>query len=220
MRLFGLEKEFFVRTKAAEGPASVVLVPAGVGYDACGYIGEARGQPFADIHDAVGSLKADYARNLRAVHKDPALYVDDSPLAFISNSLRLEASRKFAKGLTSFQNIYGHENHKARYARGERTAGVHLSVTTSTTFSYTEAVRLDNGKVRVLPRTRRYNQPWDFVQFIRYLDKRFVNEIKEARRMPGFYEIKSDGRIEYRSLPSNINLSALADAVADYKWET
>lgn len=216
MRQFGLEKEFFVRSKSV-GEGEVVLVPEGVGRDACGYIGEARGKPHSDIYDAVHSLQADYARNIRVVHKNRALFVDDSPLAKISTKLRLEASRKYAKGLTAFRNIYGHENHRARYASGERTAGVHLSVTDS----YQQVSHTYSTKEKVLrEHVRTYNQPWDFVRFFRYLDQKFAKEIKEARRMPGFYEIKADGRIEYRSLPSNINLSALADAVADYKWET
>jgi hypothetical protein len=46
---------------------------------------------------------------------------------------------------------------------------------------------------------------------------KFAKEIAGARRRPGFYEIKSDGRIEYRSLPNTINkhklISVLKEAI-------
>ena len=50
---------------------------------------------------------------------------------------------------------------------------------------------------------------FDFVQIIRKLDEAFKGEIKAAKRLPGFYEIKPDRRVEYRSLPNDVDLGKI-----------
>jgi hypothetical protein len=37
-------------------------------------------------------------------------------------------------------------------------------------------------------------------------DNTFKDEIRKSGRNPGFYEVKGDGRIEYRSLPNNVDM--------------
>lgn len=44
---------------------------------------------------------------------------------------------------------------------------------------------------------------FDFVPYIRRLDKEFKAEISASGRQPGFYAVKGD-RVEYRSLPSSV----------------
>ena len=93
------------------------------------------------------------------------------------------------------------------------TAGIHLSVTdeqTETVMSYDR----DGGQNN---KTVSHNVLWDFSSLFRLLDKMFVNEIKDSKRNPGFYELKYDGRIEYRSLPTNIDYGKLIDVV--HEWE-
>jgi hypothetical protein len=53
---------------------------------------------------------------------------------------------------------------------------------------------------------------FDFVKIVRSLDKIFEKEIKDAKRIPGFYEMKSHG-FEYRSLPCSIDLDKVVDAL-------
>lgn len=57
------------------------------------------------------------------------------------------------------------------------------------------------------------NECFDYITIFKKLDEAFAEEIKEAKRLPGFYEIKSDGRIEYRSLPSNVSLFKVIDVI-------
>lgn len=45
---------------------------------------------------------------------------------------------------------------------------------------------------------------FDYVPIIRALDKEFAAEIADAKRQPGFYALKDDKRIEYRSLPNSV----------------
>lgn len=57
---------------------------------------------------------------------------------------------------------------------------------------------------------------FDFVEIIRNLDSEFKDEITTANRQPGFYSVKDDIRVEYRSLPnfvSQINPTTLINRI-------
>ena len=196
MRLkIGLEKEFFCLD--AEGNPCVV--PAGMAADSCGWLVEARGEAFFDITDAVYSLKADEYK-LQKLAAVKGVTLDDVPVKKVSRTVRTSAARSYDKGLIKYRNLYGYENHKNTLA--EAVAGVHLSFTNPGTVS------LGDGKA-----DRTYYKNFDWVQIFLALDKAFAVEIKAAKRNPGFYEIKSDGRIEYRSLPSNVDLDKVIDVL-------
>ena len=62
-------------------------------------------------------------------------------------------------------------------------------------------------------------QNFDWVKLFTHLDDCFSKEIEESGRNPGFYEVKFDGRVEYRSLPSNINLKKVISVIQSFKWE-
>lgn len=181
----GLEKEFFIKNGG-----NYVIAPTGLPFDSCGLLAESRGLPFSCPVEAVFSLKADIQRLTDKATK-MGLQLVDEPIAKIPRETVIAASRKFVKGLVKHQNLYEYKSH--RNNRSELTAAVHISFTDESSFNH------DKGVFK-------YNKMFDWVQLFKYLDKEFSLEIKEAKRNPGFYELKDDGRIEYRSLPANVNL--------------
>jgi hypothetical protein len=58
---------------------------------------------------------------------------------------------------------------------------------------------------------------FDWMRWFLLFDKAFKEEIKNSYRNPGFYELKSDGRIEYRSLPNNINMDKLINVIQTFQ---
>ncbi len=203
MLTYGLEKEMFLMD--GDKP---MLVPPGIPHDECGWLVEARGKPCGDICDAVHSLMADLHRiHLLVInHRGQAvggqnIFLSDVPVMPVSKSLRHQAARRFAKGLLRQQNIYGHERHRINST--EATAGIHISFTNQRTFRLA-----DNA-------TSTHNLMFDFLSIFKALDKSFKEEIRNAKRNPGFYELKGDGRIEYRSLPANVDLFKVIDVVSE-----
>lgn len=193
MKTIGFECEFF----STDEKGNVVMVPTSIPHDDCGYQFEARSMPFEDVYEAVGSLRTDIRRIFRAVEEynkthSPNIFVSHDNIKKIPRDVTMQVRRVFSKGVHSFENLYGFTDHKQR--RTEAQAGLHISFKVTRDFSY------ENG--RILKET----PIWDFVSTFRKLDAAFADEIKKAKRNPGFYELKPDGRIEYRSLPNNVNL--------------
>lgn len=204
--LIGLEQEFFL--VAGEEPQVITgcwrLLPA----DSCGWLVEARGKPFDSVVDAVYSLQASahtIRSNLtkinakRVAAKQPVGTLLTEPVLVIPKLVRQAAARVFTKGTVKYRNLHGFEFHRNRLL--EATAGLHISFTRSQ--QYTDK---DNN-------THRYNINFDWPHIFLTLDKAFREEIRAAKRNPGFYEVKSDGRVEYRSLPNNVNLDKVIDVV-------
>ena len=192
MLKIGLEKEFFV-VDAESG--DYIIVPNGLPHDDCGWLAEARGKPNTDIVEAIHSLYADCYR-LHETAKDLGCRLVGINVVKLSRKLQLQAQRKYAKGKIHYENLYGYEHH--RNSASECLAGVHVSFTNECTIFYGD----DN-------KSRSYNGIFDYAKLFRRLDDIYAEEIKDAKRRPGFYEIKPDGRIEYRSLPTSINLMNL-----------
>lgn len=194
---FGLEKEFFVMPNGTENQP--ILVPNGIPKDECGYLAEARGLPFHSIEEAVFSVMAETYR-IETKLEDMDLIADDIPLLKVPRELLIEAQRHNVKGLISYNNYYGHKHHKNKH--NEAIAAVHISITKPRTVSTNQPY----GMMEI-------NECFDYISIFKKLDEAFAEEIKEAKRLPGFYEVKSDGRIEYRSLPSNVSLFKVIDVI-------
>jgi hypothetical protein len=192
---YGLECEFFVSKKDAHGePVLVGGLDSSLTPDECGFLAEARGQPYGTIREAVFSLMADIHRLEQAAAKLDLTLIK-LPNADVPASEILKSRRQFSKGVLSYQNLYGHEAHKEKR---KKTAGIHVSFTCAASRTC-----FDSRKKEY---TFHYQPIWDYVQVFRKLDLAFADEIKAAKRNPGFYELKSDGRIEYRSLPNDVDL--------------
>jgi hypothetical protein len=189
----GLEKEFFVKHND-----KVIIVPDGMPFDDSGLLTEARSMPFDNVVEAVYSLRASIHRLQESAAK-LGLQLSDAPVEKIDRDTRIEATRKFSKGLTRYQNLYGFKHH--RNSSNETPAGIHISFTNPSDF------RHEKG-------TFTYNRMFDYVGIFKYLDEQFKEEIKSSKRNPGFYELKEDGRIEYRSLPANTNLDKIINVLS------
>ena len=195
MLKIGLEKEFFIVN--ADGQPQ--LTPMEIPHDDCGLLVEARGQPSYSPEEAVFSLSADvYKLDRQAVAK--GLRIVDTPIMKIDRATRLLAARQFAKGLLQYQNIYRFKDH--RHSWGEMTAGIHISFTKERDMGRNE----DKVPLKV-------NIMFDWLQIFKQLDEAFAPEIKASKRNPGFYELKPDGRIEYRSLPANTDLNKIIETL-------
>lgn len=191
----GLEKELWLI--GTDGKP--FIIPSSIPHDDCGLLVEARSKPCDDVTEAVYSLMADETRirnqvaTQRALPNNPlnGAMLNDSPIQKIDRRTEIEVQRNYVKGAIRWQNIYGIRLPSNR--RGTMTAAIHVSFTNPT-------ITERNGTV---------NKMFDFVTLFRGLDIAFAEEIKTAGRKPGFYEIKDDGRIEYRSLPANVPFETL-----------
>lgn len=195
----GLEKEFFLLSKVGDIP---LVVPKLLPADESGVLVEARGKPFTNPIKAVFDLKAEIFR-LDQLVKDQSFYLDDSPIMTIPRETMVKARRTYEKGLISYRNLYGFKHHRNRQT--EQTAGIHISFTNEKTLSYNARITDGTYEKKKLV----YYAQFDWATIFTELDKRYKERIKLAKRNPGFYELKSNGRIEYRSLPSNIDLDEL-----------
>lgn len=194
MLKMGLEKEFFLKNRAGE----FVICPEHIPMDGCGYLAEARGLPFSNITEAVYSLQADVHR-IKEQTDEAKLVLDDSPIGKVDKRVRMQARRLHVKEPIKFQNLYKYEDH--RHGATETPAGVHVS------FTAPKTEYAGDKKVTI-------NGLFDYVRLFKGMDAAFAEEIKKSKRNPGFYEIKTDGRIEYRSLPANVNLNKVIDVVS------
>lgn len=191
---FGIEKEAFVYNEAGEP----CLVPPGIPQDDCGWLAEYRGLPCHTMREAVGSVLAEEQR-VRELLQVKRLTPSGNDWLKLPRKLKLEARRHHTKGLLRYENLYDIA------PTTKDTAGVHLSFTNPTTHHH--------EKERYT-----YNLLWDFVKLFKALDQRYKSQIKQAQRKPGFYEIKSDQRIEYRSLPASIDLWEVAAFIDSWKF--
>lgn len=188
--LVGFEQEMFC---TIEGVATVA--PNYLPHDNCGWLFELRGKPAWDIFEAICNL--DYAakcfdRQLTSWNagRDKQLTPVLTPFMPVSRSVRELARRNFRKDLTTERNLYGHTRHRNRMTEG--VAALHVSVT--------RPRNIHSGSNVV-----KANQMWDYARFIREMDEAFKQEIKDAKRRPGFYDLHADGRFEYRSLPCTVD---------------
>jgi hypothetical protein len=204
MLKFGFEIESFCRgLMSPDNPdPKPILVPAGLPYDECGWLVEVRSEPHHAIRSAIYLLKAEMAKVAEQA-TTAGVALDYVPLMEIPRTLKVQAARRYSKGLLRYKNIYGHETHRcsSKFA----TASLHISVTNEIAWHYTD----EKGRAQV----HKYNGFVDHAKLIVLFDREFKSEIAAAKRNPGFYEIKPDGRIEYRSLPNNVDLEKVREVL-------
>ncbi len=214
MKKYGFECEYWVYAMEAIG--TPILVPKSIPMDECGYLAEVRGDPHTDALTAAYLMLAEEDR----LQSKCAEFVAGKCVLDKAQSARLlspefvrEALRAFGKGTYPHErgNIYGRDySPKDKYAR----AGLHVHFSNSKDINWTAAMpackecgykREDKYKVEV-------PQQQDIPKIIRTLDAAFAKQIKEAKRIPGMYELKPHG-FEYRSLPCDISPVAVAKII-------
>ena len=200
---YGLEKEFFL---LKDGIIQMIPQLSGLPFDESGIQLEARGLPSEDIGLAVHNLLAE---EYKIITKAGSLGYDttDIPIMSVTRDFKRNVHRVYSKGILAFQNMYNYVDN--RHSQNEITAGVHISFTNPVIKRV--KISKDNYETVIV------NGFFDFIKYVKILDKEFKEEIKVAKRNPGFYEVKDDLRVEYRSLPSNVNLYKVIDVINSIK---
>lgn len=196
---FGVEIEYFVATRGGRQ----TLPPEGlVPVDESQYLVECRGEPRRSIAEALGEVEG---QRLKYQHllDGTGLQLVKMPYAQLPRDLLLEARRRGSKPPIRWRNLYGYKEHPFK---SFQKAGLHLSISSPKVL--TEWVD-DKQKVTL----RVASQLFDWYGFMKGLDEAFKEEIKEAKRRPGFYIIHHGWRAEYRSLPNNVDLGKLVEVV-------
>lgn len=210
---FGFEREFFVQN----GNGEYVLANA-LPHDDCGYLAEIRGEPDSDPIRALGLYKIEeYKVRKQAEKLGLNLIVQDFaklPKAFVTQALR-----RFGKNPATEDggSMYG-----KFWQEGYQRAGLHVHFSNQIVHTWEERVPAGDNTFRLVQRTTTYPGFIDMPRFIFGLDKIFAEEIKQAKRVPGLYEIKPHG-FEYRSLPTSVDMEKVARAVATlqrYRWSS
>lgn len=194
MLKFGLEVEFFGLAIVSGKDVIVSAKEYGLPHDEYPILIEARGLPSCDVFQAVGSVDAEI-KKIVALMKNKGV----QPL-FVNWFKRNPQTDKLhdsilRAGLTktiAYQNLDNKSVSKMN--KNHISAGLHISFTNERVFNYTNK---DNNNLSI-----KYNEIFDYVQIFRRIEKEFGDEIRVQKRTPGFYEIKGDGRVEYRSLPA------------------
>jgi hypothetical protein len=205
---YGLEKELFILKNNV-----IQMVPKNseLPFDESGVLIEARGKPSDNIIEAVYNLKAEEYR-ITKIANNLEFITSDIPIMQVTRDFKREVRRNYTKGLISFQNMYNYKDN--RHSQNEITAAVHISFTNPKSRIVNLYIGKDSAPIseKII-----WNEYFDFIKYVKALDKAFKEEIKQSKRNPGFYEVKPDGRVEYRSLPSNVNLNKIIEVIQEIK---
>ncbi len=213
MERYGFECEYWV---IPEGGGEPILVPRSLPSDDCGFLVEARGEPHTSARVAAFLMLAEEERL-----KDAALafavgkciLTTSEPTRVLTPEFRREAIRVRGKGAYPSErgNIYGRDYKPTdKFAR----AGLHVHFSNSTEVRWSSSTPSCSacGKITTTEFSREVPQQQDLAKIVRVLDEAFKEEILAARRLPGFYELKSYG-FEYRSLPASVSPVAVAKVI-------
>lgn len=188
---YGLEVEFFGQNNKKEFVDVSLL---GIPHDEFPLLVEARGEPNFDIYQAVFSVKAEIEKivNLMNLNKITPVFLDWLEKDKQVKSVMTQILRRGIHKQISWENLYDldvsekNETHLA--------AGMHISFTDEGSYLHEKGVF-------------KYNKIFDFLKLFKKIEKEFGREIEASGRTKGFYEIKPDGRVEYRSLPATLILN-------------
>lgn len=100
---------------------------------------------------------------------------------------------------------------------GEVTAGLHVHFSNDYQWSY--YTRTDSSQGRSIEkRETQINDPINIPRIVHLMDKAFKDEIIEAGRQTGLYEMKPYG-FEYRSLPTTVDQERLVSVLNEIQKE-
>jgi hypothetical protein len=223
-QMIGLEAEYLLRdtkTKTLVYPAKY-----GLGHDDFPLIGEFRADPGTTRAEVVGNFFKAYYTMLGIV-RNKNLFLDLTGWATLSPKEYTGCLREMGnKQIATCKNIYGKDILElsdavidAGVVKGHNISnGLHIHFSSSDAQSWTPK-KYTEVKIKDYPETLyRWNgeEPDKTLQVnrltkpaITHIIKRMDKEVfpkyplsqKLKYRQPGYYEVKSDGRFEYRSLP-------------------
>lgn len=203
---FGFEHEFFPLHK---GRVISLKEHRNLSQDDCGFLLEAISEPSEDIRKAIAFLgiatdklkEEAAAEGIRLIRK---------PVWKIPDEVRREAREFAGKDPLVVRNLYGHTSDP--YQRDSYAHGASLQVSLSDNREVCFYGPYVKGKPQQVLQRAHVGGLFDYAYWIRGLDTAFASDIKKAGRSPGFYAFKyvaNGTRVEYRSLPNNIDISRL-----------
>lgn len=195
---YGIELEFFVTKNNNIVPA----YKATYNLDGNPVVGELRTGIFDSIEECIFDLKRLIYQEESSLHKKGFGLLLKSEVTVNDNFIRnLRRDRRFVdyknKEYTEELSIYG-EAETSILNTNKFKASLQINFSRSTQLHKTTSGRRIYGGLM-----------FDYVDIIRKLDVNFKEEIKTTKRVKGIYAIKSgeiSNRIEYRSLPNNVDL--------------
>jgi len=207
---YGFEREYWM-----VGPDGPVILPKDLAsvltYDECGYLLEARGDPHSNPIKAACFLLAEETELFLKARKKGIIPSTNPSTYKLTPAFRKDAWKLYGKNpYNSLQgNIYGKEYKPSNPWFG---AGLHVHFSNSTdqTISVEGQPCKECGHRHKETRNYSYPGTLDLAKIVQMLDTRFKQEITEAKRLPGLYELKSYG-FEYRSLPASVEPLAVAE---------
>jgi galactitol-specific phosphotransferase system IIB component len=219
-KMIGLEKEYFVVDKNGKiaSPEFMQFFPR----DDCGFLAEARGEPSADIYQAVTNLLAkewkleDIIKYYSVVSKDVTDQIRQLKLVQIpvmKFSIKDVLAYYDAKTIARKEkigSIYGKE-YKDKV--NNKTAGLHIHFSSTDITQFTDDNEVHKTKT---------NNILDIPKIVQQLDSVFETAIIDTKRHLGSYRIKTypngNQGFEYRSLPNNIDLRLLIQVLNKLEW--
>lgn len=211
---YGFEREYFVVNQWDESflwshPDNLKgfqLCPDSLPRDECGYLAEARGLPDSNPITAAYLLLVEQRRIRRLAEKSGLLLILEDTVK-LPRLLFREALRTYGKPGYSDQrhNMYGKDY---SVNNSWNRAALHIHFSNTEEIKWRDKDGTDHSRISHLP--------LDMCKYIYALDKAFAKEIKEAKRLPGFYEMKPHG-FEYRSLPTSVDPIRVAEVLEEIK---
>lgn len=215
---FGLELEYFIFKEGKLIPAHKVTR----NHDGNPMIGEVRSivSPFLvdcmfDIQKKIFKEKKALAEQFAKIVMIPEVQLTKDQLRDMRSSVDFN-DRKQMRALKEM-SVYGRDLSKI-LSRGHLKASLQVNISNNVEeeiITYKERKDASFNTCTIRTKVKEYRSTlFDYAAIIRYLDEYFKIAIKETKRTPGVFCIKSGekgDRIEYRSLPNNIDLELLTD---------
>lgn len=191
MKTIGFELELFVTKNKIIISPGIMDLP----HDNNGMLLELRGNPSKSIEEAYYSI---FAKLAELESKLKGLVVDKKANWIEKTPEILKTQREYIRknGNTkdiSWENMYNLEPGNKNITHF--SAGLHIHLKSEKEYS----TRKDNVAF-----SHKYPELFDFNKDFRSIENEFSKDIKKAERELGFYELKDDGRVEYRSLPASL----------------
>lgn len=214
---YGIELEFFVLNQKDE------VIPAykvTSNIDGNPIIGELRTKVHNNIIDCVFELKKLIFLEKQKIELK-GFKIDFSNTKILKDDLLVEM-RKTKEYIDKKENtvleelsVYDKGNVGKMLPKGVYKASLQLNISNNKEISYLEYTKItieDKFKYESKNCSKSYSSVFDFPKLICKLDKTFQNNINDSKRVKGVYAIKEGelgDRIEYRSLPNDIDLDLL-----------
>lgn len=199
---YGFEREWFVRKGNV-----FTTVPSGVAADECGYLAEARGKESSDVIEAAYLLLAQEQKLMRELQAAGLILDWSIATVKLPKDFMRDVNRRFGKNPYPAErgNIYG-KDFSVHDSWQRAGLHVHFSDAQAEEVGVIDCAKCHRRERIMKDIPRQLNMP----KLIRALDVKFAVEIKQAKRVPGFYEMKPWG-FEYRSLPNTVDVVLVAE---------